>query len=178
MTPRAVFCEVRSPTPGWLQSLTCPPWPKVADKAGIPLIVDNTSATPLPLPAEFDHGATLVVNSTTKFLTGNGTGHGRRHRRFGQVRLVGLGQVSLSALPVTSEPAYHGLKFHEALGPMAFTFHTHRVGLRDLGMTMNPQGAHYTLLGIETLSLRNGQHVANAVKVANWLEIGRTGSAR
>ncbi|MEO1952477.1 PLP-dependent transferase, partial [Thioclava sp.] len=68
------------------------------------------------------------------------------------------------------EPAYHGLKFHEALGPMAFTFHSIAVGLRDLGMTMNPQGAHYTLMGIETLSLRMDKHNANAKAVAEWLE--------
>jgi O-acetylhomoserine (thiol)-lyase len=68
------------------------------------------------------------------------------------------------------EPAYHGLVFAEALGPMAFTFHGIAVGLRDLGMTMNPQGAHYTLLGIETLSLRMRKHVDNAVEVATWLE--------
>ena len=53
---------------------------------------------------------------------------------------------------------------------MAFTFHSIAVGLRDLGMTMNPQGAHYTLMGIESLSLRMEKHVANAEKVANWLE--------
>ena len=68
------------------------------------------------------------------------------------------------------EPAYHGLNFHAALGGMAFTFHSIAVGLRDLGMTMNPQGAHYTLMGIETLSLRMDRHVANAQKVASWLE--------
>jgi len=67
------------------------------------------------------------------------------------------------------EPAYHGLNFHQALGPMAFTFHSIAVGLRDLGMTMNPQGAHYTLMGIETLSLRMARHVQNAQTVAEWL---------
>jgi O-acetylhomoserine (thiol)-lyase len=68
------------------------------------------------------------------------------------------------------EPAYHGLRFQETFGPMAFTFHGIAVGLRDLGMTMNPQGAHYTLLGIETLSLRMDRHVKNAMAVARWLE--------
>jgi O-acetylhomoserine (thiol)-lyase len=68
------------------------------------------------------------------------------------------------------EPAYHGLKFHETFGPMAYTFHGIAVGLRDLGMTMNPQGAHYTLLGIETLSLRMDRHVKNAMAIARWLE--------
>ena len=68
------------------------------------------------------------------------------------------------------EPAYHGLVFHPTLGNMAFTFHSIAIGLRDLGMTMNPQGAHYTLMGIETLSLRMQRHVENAQKVAEWLE--------
>ena len=68
------------------------------------------------------------------------------------------------------EPAYHGLKFHETFGPLAYTFHGIAIGLRDLGMTMNPQAAHYTLMGIETLSLRMERHVANAKKVASWLE--------
>ena len=68
------------------------------------------------------------------------------------------------------EPAYHGLVFHPTLGNMAYTFHSIAIGLRDLGMTMNPQGAHYTLMGIETLSLRMQRHVENAQIVAEWLE--------
>ena len=68
------------------------------------------------------------------------------------------------------EPAYHGLKFHETFGPLAFTFHGIAIGLRDLGMTLNPQAAHYTLMGIETLSLRMQRHCENAQAVAEWLE--------
>ena len=68
------------------------------------------------------------------------------------------------------EPAYHGLKFAETFGPLAFTFHGIAIGLRDLGMTLNPQAAHYTLMGIETLSLRMQRHVENASKIAAWLE--------
>src|SRR5690606_39236902 len=68
------------------------------------------------------------------------------------------------------EPAYHGLRFHETFGPMAFTFHGIAIGLRDLGMTMAPMSAFQTLLGIETLSLRMERHVRNAEKVAAWLE--------
>ena len=69
-----------------------------------------------------------------------------------------------------AEPAYHGLNFHETFGALAFTFHGIAIGLRDLGMTMNPQAAHYTLCGIETLSLRMERHVKNAETVAAWLE--------
>ncbi|MEL7348965.1 MAG: PLP-dependent transferase, partial [Pseudomonadota bacterium] len=68
------------------------------------------------------------------------------------------------------EPAYHGLKFHETFGALAFTLHCHAVGLRDLGMCQSPQDAFITMLGVETLSLRMEKHVANAVKVAQWLE--------
>ncbi len=161
---RAIFCESIANPGGYITDL--PVIAGIADAAGIPLIVDNTSATPY-LIRPIEHGATLVVNSTTKYLTGNGTVTG------GVV--VDSGQFDWSAsdkFPSLSqpEPAYHGLVFHDALGPMAFTFHGIAVGLRDLGMTMNPQGAHYTLLGIETLSLRMRKHVDNAVKVATWLE--------
>lgn len=161
---RAIFCESIANPGGYITDL--PVIAGIADGAGIPLIVDNTSATPY-LIRPIEHGATLVVNSTTKYLTGNGTVTG------GVV--VDSGQFDWSAsdkFPSLSqpEPAYHGLVFHDALGPMAFTFHGIAVGLRDLGMTMNPQGAHYTLLGIETLSLRMRKHVDNAVEVATWLE--------
>ena len=161
---RAVFCESIANPGGYITDLDA--ISAISDDAGIPLIVDNTTGTPY-LCRPIEHGATLVVHSTTKFLTGNGTVTG------GVV--VDSGKFDWSAsdkFPSLSEPepAYHGLKFHEALGPMAFTFHGIAIGLRDLGMTMNPQGAHYTLLGIETLSLRMERHVENAVKVAKWLE--------
>ncbi|MEM8957427.1 MAG: aminotransferase class I/II-fold pyridoxal phosphate-dependent enzyme [Pseudomonadota bacterium] len=161
---RAIFCESIANPGGYITDLDV--IAAISDAAGLPLIVDNTSATPY-LCRPFEHGATLVVHSTTKYLTGNGTVTG------GMV--VDSGKFDWSAsdkFPSLSqpEPAYHGLKFHEALGPMAFTFYGIAVGLRDLGMTMNPQGAHYTLMGIETLSLRMQRHVENAVRVANWLE--------
>ncbi len=161
---RAIFCESIANPGGYITDLDA--IAKVADDAGIPLIVDNTSASPY-LCRPIEHGATLVVHSTTKYLTGNGTVTGGA--------VIDSGKFNWSAndkFPSLSqpEPAYHGLTFHEVLGPMAFTFHSIAVGLRDLGMTMNPQGAHYTLMGIETLSLRMQKHVENAVKVAKWLE--------
>ena len=86
-------------------------------------------------------------------------------------------QVNSTGLPVTKfpslsepEPAYHGMKFHETFGSLAFTFHGIAIGLRDLGMTLNPQAAHYTLMGIETLSLRMQRHCENAQTVAEWLQ--------
>ncbi|TRD20812.1 O-acetylhomoserine aminocarboxypropyltransferase/cysteine synthase family protein [Palleronia caenipelagi] len=161
---RAIFCESIANPGGYITDLDAVA--EVADSVGLPLIVDNTTATPY-LCNPIKHGATLVVHSTTKFLTGNGTVTGGC--------VVDSGKFDWSAsdkFPSLSapEPAYHGLKFHEALGPMAFTFHGIAVGLRDLGMTMNPQAAHYTLMGIETLSLRMDRHCENAMKVAKWLE--------
>ncbi len=161
---RAVFCESIANPGGYITDLDA--IAGVADAAGLPLIVDNTSATPY-LCRPIEHGATLVVHSVTKYLTGNGTVMGGA--------VVDSGRFDWSAsdrFPSLSapEPAYHGLKFHETFGNLAFTFHGIAVGLRDLGMTMNPQAAHYALMGIETLSLRMEKHVANAKKVAAWLE--------
>ncbi|WP_336098385.1 O-acetylhomoserine aminocarboxypropyltransferase/cysteine synthase family protein [Roseovarius sp. CH_XMU1461] len=161
---RAVFCESIANPGGYVSDIDA--LAKIADAAGLPLIVDNTSATPY-LCRPIEHGATLVVHSMTKYLTGNGTVTG------GVV--VDSGKFDWSAsdkFPSLSAPeeAYHGLKFHETFGPLAFTFHGIAIGLRDLGMTLNPQAAHYTLMGIETLSLRMERHVDNAQKIAEWLE--------
>jgi O-acetylhomoserine (thiol)-lyase len=162
---RAIFCESIANPGGYITDI--PAVARIADRKGVPLIVDNTSASPY-LCRPIEMGATLVVHSTTKYLTGNGTVTGGA--------IVDSGRFDWSATPgkfpslASPEPAYHGLNFHAALGGMAFTFHSIAVGLRDLGMTMNPQGAHYTLMGIETLSLRMQKHVANAQVVAEWLE--------
>ena len=161
---RAIFCESIANPGGYITDLDA--IAKVADATGLPLIVDNTSATPY-LCKPIEHGATLVVNSMTKYLTGNGTVTG------GVV--VDSGNFDWSAsdkFPSLSqpEPAYHGLKFHETFGALAFTLHGIAIGLRDLGMTLNPQAAHYTLMGIETLSLRMQRHVENAEAIAKWLE--------
>ena len=161
---RAIFCETIANPGGHIADIDG--LAAIADAAGIPLIVDNTTATPY-LCRPIEHGATLVVHSTTKYLTGNGTVTGGC--------VVDSGKFDWAAndkFPSLSEPepAYHGMKFSEVFGPMAFTFHGIAIGLRDLGMTMNPQAAHYTLMGIETLSLRMDRHVENAVKIANWLE--------
>ncbi len=161
---RAIFCESIANPGGYITDLDAVA--KVADKVGLPLIVDNTSATPY-LCRPIEHGATLVVHSATKYLTGNGTVTGGVVVDSGKFDWSKSGKFPSLSEP---EPAYHGLAFHPALGAMAFTFHSIAVGLRDLGMTMNPQGAHYTLMGIETLSLRMDRHVENARKVAEWLE--------
>lgn len=138
----------------------------IADAAGIPLIVDNTLATPY-LINPIQWGATLVVHSTTKFLSGNGTSVG------GVVIDSGTFDWSKSGkYPALSEPdaGYHGLRFHETFGHLAFTIHGHAVGLRDLGPSQAPMNAFLTLNGIETLPLRMQRHVENAQKVAEFLE--------
>jgi len=161
---RAVFCESIANPGGYVTDVRA--LADVADAAGVPLIVDNTTATPY-LCNPIAQGATLVVHSTTKYLTGNGTVTGGA--------IIDSGTFDWSAsdkFPSLSapEPAYHGLKFHETFGGLAFTFHGIAIGLRDLGMTMNPQAAHYTLMGVETLSLRMQRHCENAMTVASWLE--------
>ncbi|GFE65631.1 O-acetylhomoserine aminocarboxypropyltransferase/cysteine synthase family protein [Litoreibacter roseus] len=161
---RAVFCEAIANPGGYITDLDA--IAAISDAASIPLIVDNTSATPY-LCRPIEHGATLVVHSTTKYLTGNGTVTGGCVVDSGKFDWAASGKFPSLSEP---EPAYHGLKFAETFGPLAFTFHGIAIGLRDLGMTMNPQAAHYTLMGIETLSLRMERHVENAEKIAQWLE--------
>ncbi|KAJ55258.1 O-acetylhomoserine aminocarboxypropyltransferase [Actibacterium mucosum KCTC 23349] len=161
---RAVFCESIANPGGYITDLDA--IAAIANDAQIPLIVDNTSASPY-LCRPIEHGATLVVHSTTKYMTGNGTVTGGAIVDSGNFNWTASGKFPSLSEP---EPAYHGLKFHETFGPLAFTFHSIAIGLRDLGMTMNPQGAHYTLMGLETLSLRMDKHVANAMEVAQWLE--------
>ncbi len=161
---RAIFCESIANPGGYITDLRA--IADIADAAGLPLIVDNTSATPY-LCNPIQHGATLVVHSTTKYLTGNGTVTGGCVVDSGKFDWRASDKFPSLSAP---EPAYHGLVFAEVLGPMAYTFHSIAIGLRDLGMTMNPQAAHYTLMGVETLSLRMERHVENAVAVAKWLE--------
>ena len=161
---RAIFCESIANPGGYITDLDAVA--KLADRLGLPLIVDNTTASPW-LCRPIEHGAALVVHSTTKYLTGNGTVTGGAVVDSGRFDWSASGKFPALSEP---EPAYHGLKFHETFGPLAYTFYGIAIGLRDLGMTMNPQAAHYTLMGIETLSLRMARHVENAKRVAAWLE--------
>ncbi|MFO1105241.1 MAG: O-acetylhomoserine aminocarboxypropyltransferase/cysteine synthase family protein [Amaricoccus sp.] len=161
---RAIFCESVSNPGGYVTDI--PAVAAVAKKLGVPLIVDNTSATPF-LCRPLEMGADLVVHSTTKYLTGNGTVTGGVVVDAGRFDWSTGGKFPSLTEP---EPAYHGLRFADSFGPMAYTFFGIAIGLRDLGMTMAPQSAFYTLLGMETLSLRMARHVANAETVAAWLE--------
>jgi O-acetylhomoserine (thiol)-lyase len=139
---------------------------EVAHGAGIPLVVDNTMATPY-LCKPFEHGADIIVHSTTKFLSGNGSSLGGCVVDSGNFDFAGK-----EKFPSLSEPAaeYHGLTFAETFGDLAYTMHSHAVGLRDLGACQSPFNAWITLLGIETLALRMDRHCENALKVAKHLE--------
>lgn len=161
---RAIFCETIANPGGYVTDLDA--IGAIAQAAQIPLIVDNTTATPY-LCNPIQYGATLITHSLTKYLTGNGTVTGGAIVDSGAFDWTAAGKFPSLTEP---EPAYHGLKFHETFGPAAYTFHSIAIGLRDLGMTLNPQAAHYTLMGIESLSLRMDKHVANAEKISAWLE--------
>lgn len=166
LTPRtkAIFVESLANPGGVISDLEA--LAAVAREAGIPLIVDNTLASPwLCRPIEW--GADLVVHSTTKFLSGNGTAMGGAVIDSGLFDWTAAGE-RFRALN-EPEPAYHGLTFHETFGDLAFTTHAHAVGLRDLGATMAPLHAFLTLLGTETLALRMERHCENAMKVARFL---------
>ena len=139
---------------------------KVAADAGVPLIVDNTMATPY-LCRPFEWGATIVVHSTTKFLAGHGNSIGGVVVDSGRFDWTKAGKYPALAEP---EPGYHGLRFHETFGDLAYTVYGHAVGLRDLGPNQQPMNAFLTLQGIETLALRMERHCANAQTVAEFLK--------
>ena len=137
----------------------------VAHDAGIPLIVDNTLATPY-LCRPFDWGADLIVHSTTKFLGGHGAALGGMVVESGR---FDWGQGDKFPSLTEPEPAYHGLKFYENFGDFAFTTKARAVALRDFGPTLSPMNAFLTLTGIESLHVRMDRHVENARKVAEFL---------
>ncbi len=139
---------------------------KIANAHGVPLIVDNTLATPY-LCRPFEWGADIVVHSTTKYMSGNGTSLGGCVVDSGTFNWAQNNRFPSLAAP---EEAYHGLIFHETFGDMAMTAYLHAVGLRDLGASMAPQNAFQTILGSETLSLRMDRHCENALKIATYLE--------
>ncbi len=137
----------------------------VAHDHGLPLIVDNTFATPY-LCRPIDWGADIVVHSATKFIGGHGTSIG------GVVVEAGTFDWSNGRFPVVAEPspAYHGLQFHETFGMYGYLMKLRAETLRDLGATMAPFNAFLFLQGLETLSLRMERHVENALAVAAFLE--------
>jgi O-acetylhomoserine (thiol)-lyase len=138
----------------------------VGRKHGIPLVVDNTVTTPY-LVRPFEFGAAIVVHSATKYIGGHGTSIGGVIVDSGQFDWAASGRFSDFVEP---EPAYHGLKFVETFGNLAFIIRARVIGLRDLGPAMSPFNAWMFLQGLETLSLRMERHSANALKAARYLE--------
>ncbi|MDO8900417.1 MAG: O-acetylhomoserine aminocarboxypropyltransferase [Phenylobacterium sp.] len=138
---------------------------EVAHAAGVPLVVDNTLATPY-LCRPLDHGADIVVHSLTKFLGGHGNSIGGAIVDGGKFDWTSGRWPNLSA----PNPSYHGKVFTEAFGPAAFVVACRALGLRDLGPAISPFNAFMILTGIETLALRMERHCANAQTVAEWLK--------
>jgi len=139
---------------------------RVAEEAGVPLVVDNTLATPY-LVRPFEWGAHIVVHSATKFLAGHGNS------------IAGLivdgGNFDWNKggkFPTLSEPcpSYHGIKLYETFGDMAFGVACRVLALRDVGPALAPMNAFLVLTGMETLPLRMQRHCDNALAVARWLE--------
>ncbi len=163
---RCVFIESLANPGGVVQDIEA--IAKVAHDAGVPLIVDNTMATPM-LCRPIEHGADVVVHSATKFLNGHGNAVGGL--------IVDSGKFDWAAsdkFPSLSQPSpsYHGVVLTDALapvGPIAFIIACRVLGLRDLGPAMAPMNAFLALTGMETLALRMERHCSNALTLARWL---------
>jgi len=137
----------------------------VAKEAGVPLIVDNTLATPY-LIRPVEHGADIVVHSLTKFLGGHGNSIGGAIVDCGTFDWIESGRYPTLSEP---SPSYHGITFAETFGNFAFAIACRVFSLRDLGPAISPFNAFLILTGIETLPLRMQRHCDNALQVAEWL---------
>ena len=138
---------------------------EIAHKHKIPLIVDNTFATPY-LVRPIEYGADIVVHSATKFIGGHGTAVGGVIVDGGKFDWEASGKFPVLTEP---DPSYHGISFTKAAGPAAFVTRIRAILLRDIGATLSPFHAFLFLQGLETLSLRVERHVENALKVAEYL---------
>jgi O-acetylhomoserine (thiol)-lyase len=162
---KALFCESIGNPAGNVVDLTR--WAEIAHAAGVPLIVDNTVASPV-LCRAFDYGADIVVHSLTKYIGGHGT-------TIGGI-IVDSGKFDWAAnakrfpMMTTPDPSYHGVVYTEALGPAAYIGRCRVVPLRNTGASLSAQSAFQIMQGLETLSLRMERHCENAEKVAAYLE--------
>ena len=138
----------------------------VARENGIPLIVDNTFGCAGYLCRPIDHGASIVVESATKWIGGHGTSMG------GIIVDAGTFDWGNGKFPLFTEPSegYHGLKFYEAVGDLAFIIRARVEGLRDFGPAISPFNSFMLLQGLETLSLRVQRHLDNTLALARWLQ--------
>ena len=138
---------------------------KIAHSHGLPLIIDNTFATPY-LIRPIEYGADIVVHSATKFIGGHGTTIGGIIVDSGKFDWKASGKFPQLTTP---EASYHGIVFADAVGPAAYITRARAILLRDTGSTISPISAFFFLQGLETLSLRVERHVENALKVVDFL---------
>ena len=162
---KAVFCETIGNPSGNIADLA--KMAEIAHKHGVPLVVDNTVASPA-LCCPFEHGADIVVHSLTKYIGGHGTSiggiivdsgkfpWGEHKERFAQLN--------------QPDPSYHGVSYTETFGPAAFIARARVVPLRNMGAAISPMNAFLILQGLETLPLRMERHCYNSQKVAQFLE--------
>ena len=161
---RAIFCESIGNPAGNVVDIT--KLAEIAHKHGVPVIVDNTVATPF-LCRPFELGADIVVHSLTKYIGGHGTSIGGA--------IIDSGKFDWAAnkkrFPVLNEPdpSYHGVVYTEALGPAAFIGRCRVVPLRNTGAAISPMNSFQILQGLETLGLRMERHCQNAEKLASFL---------
>ena len=137
----------------------------IAHRHGIPLVIDNTFATPY-LVRPIEYGADIVVHSATKYIGGHGTTIGGVIVDSGKFDWKASGKFPQLTEP---EPSYHGIVFADAVGPAAYIIRARAILLRDTGATISPVSAFVFLQGLETLSLRVERHVENSLKIVEWL---------
>lgn len=161
---KAIFCESIGNPAGNVVDIE--KLASIAHQAGVPLIVDNTVATPY-LCRPFEHGADIVVHSLTKYIGGHGTSIGGVIIDSGQFDWV----ANKARFPVLNEPdpSYHGVVYTEAFGPAAYIGRCRVVPLRNTGSAISPFNAFQILQGLETLGLRIERHCENAEKLAAYL---------
>jgi O-acetylhomoserine (thiol)-lyase len=152
-----------------LEVLDIPRLSAIAHAAAIPLLIDNTFATPF-LSRPIEQGADIVMNSTTKWIGGHGTAIGGVIVDGGRLDWTASGKF-----PQLTEPydGYHGIVFAEQFGPAAFIMRARTEGLRDFGACLSPTNAFHLLQGIETLPLRMERHVANTLAVLEALQASK-----
>ena len=162
---KALFCESIGNPAGNIVDIER--WADIAHAAGVPLIVDNTVATPI-LCRVFDYGADISVHSLTKYIGGHGTTIGGA--------IIDSGKFDWAAhsdrFPImsTPDPSYHGVVYTEAMGEAAYIGRCRVVPLRNTGAALSPNSAFQIMQGLETLSLRMERHCKNAKKVAKHLQ--------
>lgn len=162
---KAVFCESIGNPAGNIVDIAA--LVEAAHRHGVPLIVDNTVATPV-LCRPFEHGADIVVHSLTKYIGGHGTSIGGIVIDSGTFPWAD--NKERFALLNTPDPSYHGVTYTEAFGPAAFIGRCRVVPLRNTGAALSPFNAFLILQGLETLALRMERHTENALKVAHYLQ--------